>query len=83
MDYDSEVGNGGFILSSSQTILLLMPKNVPVKVLRGVKIGKLLWYFNAVRLCNRKSTKIFVGWEILLTRPFGMVSKCAKDAEDV
>jgi hypothetical protein len=35
MDYDSEVGNAGFVLSSSQTIRLLMPKNVPVKVLRG------------------------------------------------
>jgi hypothetical protein len=32
MDYDSEVGNGGFVLSSTQTVMLLISthKNVPL-----------------------------------------------------
>ncbi len=43
--------------------------------LRLIHQRKLLWFFNTNRRCNRKSTKLFCRWEILLTKPVGMASK--------
>jgi hypothetical protein len=40
-------------------------------------------FLNAARGCNRKSTKIFVRREILLTQLVGIVSKCTKDSENL
>ena len=44
---------------------------------------KLLWFFNTNRRCDRKSTKIFGRWEILLTQPVGMASKSTTAAKYV